>query len=339
MNFEHILLDFAKWGDLIDLSGPGFERMALEASLQNPWFTPENTAMSVKAIKEVFLDKHNLAVWAGNYRVPVDQMKTVGLVLAGNIPAVGFHDILCVLAAGHRAQVKLSDKDPVILPYLFDLLFSINEEWKGRIDFVERLSDYDAVIATGSDNSARYFEYYFSAVPHIIRRNRTSVAVFHGTENDNDIRAFGKDVFDYFGLGCRNVTKMYLPRDYDVKNVLRVFEEFGYVVDHNKYKNNFDYNTALYLMNITPFLSNNYINFLEEETIFSRISSMHYEYYGSMGELATKLISLQDNIQCIASLKPIPGVSIPTVLPGGTQTPGLSDYADGVDTMLFLQNL
>jgi hypothetical protein len=304
----------------------------------NLWFTRENQERAIRAIAGEFLNKEKLEAWASRYHIAGNSSgKTVGMVMAGNLPLVGFHDVVCTFIAGHRVKIKLSEKDKFLLPYLLELLTRFNPSAKPYFEIVDMLKGFGAVIATGSDNSARYFEAYFGKYPHIIRRNRNGVAVIDGTESDEELHALGKDVFRYFGLGCRNVSKMYVPVGYDFQRLLESLHDYREIVLHDKYKNNFDYNLALLLLNRTPFYNNGSILLTENPSIASRIAMLHYEFYESTAALESELKSREKEIQCIVAK---PGLTdLPVIAFGKTQEPTLEDYPDGVDVMAFLAGL
>ncbi|MCC7504501.1 MAG: acyl-CoA reductase [Saprospiraceae bacterium] len=313
-----------------------------QSYVENRWFTPENTRQAIEAIATRWLDAGKLRNWVDAY--PIGQHehpeKTVGLVMAGNIPLVGFHDWLCVFMSGQRALVKLSDKDKRLLPFLIkqmgDWAF---ESWE-YTEFVpdtDQLRGFDAVIATGSNNSARYFEQYFAKYPHLIRRNRNGVAVIDGSETAADLHALGRDIFTYFGLGCRNVSKIYVPHGYNFDILLEALHEYRDIIHHDKYKNNFDYNLTLFILNNMPYRNNGCILLREDPAMHARIASAHYEYYGDREEVADIIRERKEEIQCVVAKSSLPGVD--TLPFGQTQQPGLSDYADGVDVMAFLTAL
>lgn len=309
-----------------------------QAYLENKWFVEENSQKAIHAISSHFLVKENLEKWLSTYSIPKDvDSKEIGLILAGNIPLVGFHDVLSVFISGHISLIKLSDKDKILLPAILDLLKDIDPRTSDYFKIVERLTDYQAVIATGSDNSAVHFEYYFKHVPNIIRRNRNAVAVLHGGETRDDIVTLGKDIFNYFGLGCRNVSKLYLPADYDLQFIMEALHDYKELVLHNKYKNNFDYNYAIYLLNQDEFLMNGCVLLKESTDIASRIAMLGYEYYHTLEDLREVLKYRQNEIQCIVSNHHIENIN--TIPFGRAQEPSLSDYADGVDTLEFLSTL
>jgi hypothetical protein len=301
----------------------------------NGWYTPENVYFAIDSWANA-LTEENIEQWLSKYNFENSSPKTVGLVLAGNIPLVGFHDFICVLLSGHKVQVKTSSNDQFLLPFLANYLTSIEPALENYIQFSEtKLTDFDAVIATGSNNTARYFEYYFKNKPSIIRKNRNSVAVLNGSETKADFAALGEDIFRYFGLGCRNVSKIFVPNGY----VFDAFFEgiFGHqdVIHYEKYANNYDYNKAVFLMSNFKLLDNGFLTIKEDLSYASPISSVFYEYYDDLETLKVKLASEEDQIQCIVSSELVPN-SIPF---GKTQKPEMWDYADNVDTMAFLSSL
>jgi hypothetical protein len=302
----------------------------------NAWFTPQSAQMAVRAIAAM-LNKRDLEKWLQNESGNAElKMRSIGLILAGNIPIVGFHDILCVLASGHKALIKLSSQDQKFIPYILEKLIEIEPAFELQISYIDRLKDFDAVIATGSNNTSRYFDYYFSKVPHIIRKNRNSVAILNGEESKEDLEALGHDIFDYFGLGCRNVSKLYVPKDYDFKEFFESIEEFKSVADHHKYNNNYDYNKSIFLVNLDKHLDNGFLLLKEDSRFVSPLAVLYYEEYQTIEQLGSELIKNEDLIQCIVSNSKLP---LSTVAFGQSQCPGLFDYADGVDTMKFLKEL
>lgn len=306
---------------------------------ENQWFTIENIHLAIRSIARNFLSRPLLEKWIEPYKLADQpQQKRIGLVLAGNIPLVGFHDVLSVFIVGHQAKVKLSEKDKYLLPYLVRLLDQFRPGADRYFEFVNFLKDFDAVIATGSNNSARYFEAYFGKYPHIIRRNRNAVAVLTGSESREELLQLGQDIFQYFGLGCRNVSKLYVPQGYDFKALLESLHEYRELVNHSKYKNNFDYNYALLVMNNVPYMANGCIILKEDPEISSRIAILHYEYYLGPAELDQRLKSHSADIQCIVAAADS-SLDFATVPFGRAQQPQLWDYADGVDTLAFLNSL
>lgn len=307
-------------------------------NFHNKWFTIANQELAIGAVADKFLREENLRKWLDHYRLDDNvQVQTIGLILAGNIPLVGFHDILCVFAVGHKAKIKLSDKEPYLLPYLLKLLEKYDNRTIAYFEIVNFLKDFDAVIATGSNNSARYFEAYFNKVPHIIRKNRNAVAVLTGKETADELRALGRDVFQYYGLGCRNVSKIYVPRGYNFQLLLEVLHEFREIVLNDKYKNNFDYNFALYILNKKPHLSNGCIILTEDHSLQSRIAGLHYEFYDDLETVEEEIRGRSEEIQCVVAKDNV--LRTKTLPFGKAQEPELWDYADGVDTMQFLLSL
>ncbi|TLU96973.1 acyl-CoA reductase [Dyadobacter sediminis] len=304
------------------------------AKSKNNWFTPENTAQSLNAIASQYLDEDKLTQWAAQYPEP-ESARKIGIVMAGNIPAVGFQDALCVLISGHILLAKPSSDDFVLINALLNKLIDLEPAFEDYIRFVERLNDADAYIATGSDNTARYFHYYFAKKPHIIRKNRTSVAVLTGNETDAELSALGHDILQYFGLGCRNVSKLYVPEKYDFTRFYHAIQEMDKnYLHHHKYFNNYEYNKSIFLVNAVPHYDNGFLLLSESEVLVSAISVLHYETYRTMDEVSGKLAASSEKIQCIvgSSHPPLPQ----TVDFGKAQIPGLLDYADAVDTMAFL---
>lgn len=298
----------------------------------NGWFTPEQVYFSIKSWAEA-LTEENLNKWLSNYDFLNVKPKTVGLILAGNIPLVGFHDFLSVLISGHNVLVKTSSNDQKLLPFLAKYLISINPEIKKSITFTEgKLENFDAIIATGSNNTARYFEFYFKDKPSIIRKNRNSVAVLTGDESTEDLKALGEDIFRYFGLGCRNVSKLFVPKNYVFDTFFESIFPYQNVIHYEKYANNYDYNKAVFLMSNFKLLDNGFLTIKEDTSYSSPISSVFYEFYEDLNSLQNRLESEKDQIQCVVSKTPFKN----SVNFGQTQKPNLWDYADNVDTMDFL---
>ena len=306
----------------------------IQQARRNPWFTPDNVVRALDAATAEYLNGTKLTEWLTNYKEPTEP-KTIAIVMAGNIPLVGLHDLVTVLAAGHKAQVKLSSKDEVLMTYLINTLKAIAPEMGQRVDIVVKLENFDAVIATGSDNTSRYFEYYFGKYPHIIRKNRNSVAVLTGEETDEQILALGNDVFSYFGLGCRNVSKIYVPAGYDVTKLLTIWEHFNYLKEHDKYRNNLDYNLSILMLNNVKHYSSEYLVLLQDDAIASRIATVHYQEYTDLQHVTADLQLNADKIQCVVSEHP----ELNAIPLGMAQMPSLSDYADNVDTLEFLSGL
>lgn len=300
------------------------------ASKMNGWFTPEFIDLAIQHITEQFLDDDKLAAWIRHYHIDdTISPKNVGIVMAGNIPLVGFHDFLAVFVSGHQQTIKLSSKDDVLLKHLVQKMYEWEITTQNHISFAPMLKGCDAYIATGSNNSALYFEQYFSKYPSIIRRNRTSVAIITGNETPEELEKLSDDIHLYFGLGCRNVTKLYVPQQYDFVPLLRSFHKYKYFADHNKYRNNYDYNLSLHIMNNRFYMTNETTLLVENEPLFSPISQVNYSFYDTVTAVKESLQGNND-VQCIV------GIGIPF---GQSQIPALMDYADGVDTMQFLLTL
>ncbi len=298
----------------------------------NGWFTEDNVRFACQQWGEA-LTKNSLEKWLSQYAVSEVHPRKVAIVMAGNIPLVGFHDLLATVLCGHQVVAKLSSNDQHLTPFVVKYLEAVEPSLQGWITFTEeRLAHFDMVIATGSNNTARYFDHYFGKHPNIIRRNRNSVAVLTGDETEADLKALGEDVFRYFGLGCRNVSKLFVPKDYDFDQFYGGMFPFKHLIEHTKYANNYDYNKAVFLMSQFDFLDNGFLMVKEDTSYSSPIGSIFYETYESLNELHHKLEADHERIQCVVSNESLPN-SIPF---GKTQRPELSDYADGVDTVEFL---
>ena len=318
-----------------DLFFDDFASLIVLSQSHNGWFTPEQVKFSVQSWAKA-LTEDNLNQWLSNYDFSKIEPKKVGLILAGNIPLVGFHDFLSVLISGHDVLVKTSSNDQHLLKFLAKYLIAIQPELNSKITFVEgKLEGFDAVIATGSNNTARYFEYYFKDKPSIIRKNRNSVAVLDGTETFEDLVGLGEDIFRYFGLGCRNVSKLFVPKDYNFDNFFKAMYEYRDVIKYEKYVINYDYNKAVFLMSNFQLLDNEFLTIKEDTSYASPISSVFYEFYENLEEITTRLNADAEQIQCIVSKNLIPN----SVTFGQTQQPRLWDYADNVDTLAFLNSL
>ncbi len=301
----------------------------------NGWFVEDQIRFALESWANA-LTPENLDKWLSAYEITEKESKTIGLILAGNIPLVGFHDFISVLITGHKALVKTSSDDQNLLPFLAKYLVKVNPELEKRIEFIEgRLTGFDAVIATGSNNTARYFEYYFKDKPSIIRKNRNSVAVLTGAESEPDLIALGKDIFTYFGLGCRNVSKLFVPENYDFDKFFKAMFQNKEVVDYQKYANNYDYNKAVFLMSNFLILDNGFLVLKEDTSYSSPISAVFYEKYKTIEELKNKLEQDNEQIQCVVSNNLIEN----SIGFGQTQTPQLWDYADNVDTISFLNSI
>lgn len=315
------------------------DHVIAKAKVENPWFTEENQRFVLDLWHQQYLTEKSISDWLSNYEIPASSTsKTIGLVLAGNIPMVGFHDVVTTYLSGNVAQIKLSEKDKILISYLLETLFTINPESKKYFQIVDRLQNYDAVIATGSNNTASHFEYYFRNVPRIIRKNRNGIAVITGNESREELALLTRDIFTFFGLGCRNVSKIYIPSGYKFEALLSSLDEWEYLQNHNKYKNNLDYNHALFLLNKMTFLQHEVLLLLESEAIASRVGSLHYEFYSESHNLEQLILSKRDEIQCIVGHNQ-QWNTIEFHDFGHAQSPPLSTYADGIDTFKFLLNL
>ena len=293
----------------------------------NGWFTEDSIRQAFREIS-TWLTPEKLTDWTNNY-APNDHMKQIAVIMAGNIPLVGFHDFLCVLLSGHQVICKQSSEDARLLPALVKLLLLFEPDLEERIRFSDRkLVDYDAVIATGSNNSMLHFEQYFSHVPHLFRGHRTSVAVLTGDESKEELNALGVDCLTYFGRGCRNVTHLLFPEGFDLNRFFEAIVNLSDVVNNKKYGNNYDYNKAVHLMSLSKFLDNNFLLMKESDQLFSPLSMLHYQYYQRLEEVNSFLDAHRSQIQCIVGQEFIPF--------GQAQCPSLMDYPDGMDTMEFL---
>jgi hypothetical protein len=321
------------------LSYPNEELIAIiqDEHYYNAWFTPVSVENAVKALGGM-LNQQDLLTWLNRYQLKAGASKKVGLILAGNIPLVGFHDVLCVLITGNHALIKASTQDARLIKHVLSMLTSIDASFLDRYTFVERLENFDAIIATGSNNSSRYFEYYFSKVPHIIRKNRNSVAVLTGNETAEQLFNLGHDIFDYYGLGCRNVSKLLVPKDYDFVPFFETIEPYHPIINHHKYNNNYDYNKSIYLVNRDKHLDNGFLLVKEDERMVSPLAVLFYENYEDIQAAEALLTRERENIQCIVTVASL-GAGNQEVDFGKSQQPAPWDYADGIDTMDFLTKL
>ncbi len=302
------------------------------ACRENPWFIPEFVELSIKNISDNFLPEKALNNWISHYSIPEinPNPKNIGLVMAGNIPLVGFHDLLCCFVTGHKTTIKPSSKDCILIKFIVAEMVSWNAEVADWIQFAENLKGCDAYIATGSNNTSRYFEYYFGKYPNIIRKNRTSVAILDGTESPEELSALADDIQLYFGLGCRNITKIFVPENYDFLPLLNVLRKYEHYIDFHKYKHNYDYHLAILIMSNRYYMNNDSIILTENIAAYSPVSQIHYEKYS---DSAIILDALKENeeIQCVLGHGQLAF--------GTAQSPGLFDYADGIDTMRFLTSI
>jgi hypothetical protein len=312
--------EYNKFNELVEL-----------VHIYNGWFDANSVRIALLSWSQA-LTKSQIEKWLSSYTVPVAEPKTVAIIMAGNIPLVGFHDFLSVYLSGHHSLVKLSSDDNKLLPACIRLLELFDADIHTRVKIAEgKIENFDAVIATGSDNSATYFRSYFGKYPHIIRRNRTSIAILDGTETKEDIKKLGHDIFDFYGLGCRNVTKLYLPAGMDLNRVFEGIFDFQNIVHNKKYGNNYDYHKAVFLLERYDVLENGFILFKQDKSIHSPIGTMFYDYYSDKDQLSKEIDAMKHDIQCIVGKSYLPY--------GSAQSPALWDYADGVDTMDFLTKL
>lgn len=331
MNLQKRIELLLRLRDYLLTNDADWQEIKTRAAQHNGWFTPEFTDLAVKNICAEFLEQQKLEQWAGHYHLD-DNIggKNIGIVMAGNIPLVGFHDFLCVFISGHRQTVKLSSKDDILFKHLVHKMIEWEPDFEQYIIFADLLKGCDAYIATGSNNSARYFTQYFSKYPNIIRRNRTGVAVLTGDESPEELNLLADDIHQYFGLGCRNITRILVPRSYDFVPLLNSFERYKYFADHHKFKNNYDYQLSIALLNKVYYMTNGSTLLIESDANFSAIAQLHYSYYDDIKK-TTALLSDNDDIQCICGYG---GIAF-----GLAQNPKLADYADGVDTLQFLLTL
>ncbi|MEO9893338.1 acyl-CoA reductase [Aurantibacter sp.] len=319
-----------------DIWSQKLKETIIYAGHKNGWFNEKNVLYALKSWGDL-LTEPQLTSWLSTYNafddIPALKPKTVAVIMAGNIPLVGFHDFLSVVISGNKALIKLSDSDKVLLPFLASFLTEKEITLKNSIEFNEgKLENFDAVIATGSNNTARYFEYYFGNKPNIIRKNRNSIAVLNGDETKSQLEALGKDIFQYYGLGCRSVSKIFVPEGYNFDTLFQAVFPFGDIINENKYANNYDYNKAVYLMSDFPILDNGFLILKEDVGYGSPIASLNYEYYSDKEALKNRLEKDIEQLQCIVSS----GFVSEEIDFGTTQSPGLNDYADGIDTVDFL---
>ena len=315
-----------------DLFFDDFNNLIQLSQSHNGWYTPEQVYYSIQSWAKA-LTEDNLTKWTSAYTLENIEAKNIALILAGNIPLVGFHDFLSVLITGHNVLIKTSSNDQHLLPFLVKYIIAIEPEFAEKITFIDgKLENFDAVIATGSNNTSRYFEYYFKDKPSIIRKNRNSVAVINGTESKEQLVALGEDIFRYFGLGCRNVSKLFVPKDYVFDPFFEAIFEYQDVIHYEKYANNYDYNKAVFLMSNFKLLDNGFLTLKEDLSYASPISSVFYERYENIADLQKRLVNENEQIQCIVSNNLVEN----SIAFGETQNPQLWDYADNIDTISFL---
>ena len=308
-----------------------FAALLRKSEIENSWVTQESQRFALKQWSDL-LTEENLNHWLSKYK-PSHNSKKVGLILAGNIPMVGFHDVISVILSQHIALIKLSSKDRTMLPFLLNKWQEFSEA-ELQYEFVEKLQDFDAVIATGSNNTARYLEYYFKDHLSIIRKNRTSIAVLKGDETPEELQLLAEDIFRYYGLGCRNVTRLFIPQDFVIDGLFENFLNFKEIINHNKYANNYEYNRAIYLLNQERFWDNNFVMLKEDEALFSPLSVINFTRYKNIDEVKSFINENEENIQAIVAK---PELGLDSIALGEAQNPDLETYADHVDTMQFLE--
>lgn len=308
-----------------------FAALLRKSENENSWFTQESQRFALKQWADL-LTEENIKNWLSNYQI-ANSPKKVGLILAGNIPMVGFHDVISVILNHHIALIKLSSKDQTLLPFLLKKWSKFSE---GNISYelVDRLQNFDAVIATGSNNTARYLEHYFKDHLSIIRKNRTSISVLKGDETEKELQLLAEDIFRYYGLGCRNVTRLFIPENFKIDALFENFLNFKDVINHNKYGNNYEYNRAIYLLNLEPFWDNNFVMLKEDESLFSPLSVVNFTRYSDINEVQSFIKNNEKDIQTVVAK---PELGLNSIYFGEAQNPDLSTYADNVDTMRFLE--
>jgi hypothetical protein len=331
VNLQERISTLCELGEYLSLDLPEWQQAKDKAYRQNQWFIPEYVQLATQNIIGKFLQKNKLEAWATQYNIPENNTDpaTVGLTMAGNIPLVGFHDWLTIFMSGHKQIIKPSSKDEILIRFIVDFLVKKDPRIASLMQFGERLNGCDAFIATGSNNTGRYFEYYFGRYPHIIRKNRTSVAILNGRETPEQLDLLADDILLYFGLGCRNVSKLFVPENYPFEPLLRAMDKYSWMKDHDKFRNNYDYQLSLLILNNHYYMSNEAILLVENNELFSPIACINYEFYqtspGNLSEL------FPEQLQCIC------GTDFMEI--GSAQAPTLTDYADGVDTMAFALSL
>lgn len=333
------LESLAKLGDFIisGLEKNEFRELFEEAYIHNNWFTEEFCQLSFLSTANYYLNREKLNKWISNYNlIDKTDQKKIGLILAGNIPLVGFHDIISVFISGHISQIKVSSKDSVLTKFLIKKLHEIEPETQSCFAYDDQLKNIDALIATGSNNSARYFEYYFKHCPHIIRKNRNSIAILSGNESKVELKQLEEDIFCYFGLGCRSISKIFIPLDYDLSILMDSFEKYHYFINHNKYFNNYIYHKSIFTMNLDDHLDNDYVMLKESTSNHSPLAVLFYERYEKTKDIEAIVDLNKDQLQVVLSNEKF---SFPTLAFGKSQFPELWDYADDVDILEFITKL
>ncbi|WKN45277.1 acyl-CoA reductase [Tunicatimonas pelagia] len=339
LNLDDRIRVFAAVGTVLkNLDKNEQNELVQRARSDNAWFTEENVLLAKEGLQR-YLSEEKLRQWVTDLPTQPSSVKKIGLVMAGNIPWVGFHDLLTVLISGQHAMIKLSSQDSFLMRYIINIITELEPQLASLITVVDKLNTADAIIATGGDNTSRYFEYYFAKYPHIIRKNRTGVAVLSGHETEKELNALGEDIFRYFGLGCRNVSKIFVPEEYNFESLFRTLEAYQTVAHHHKYNNNYDYNKSIYLVNREPFLDTGFALFRQSDQLVSPISVVYYEPYQNQNELTQKLLANEEKTQCVVAQESIYPNQKNYVPFGQAQQPKLWDYADGVNTLKFVQSV
>jgi hypothetical protein len=333
---ERLIIALQKLSEFMAKPSQEFNTTIESAQHSNAWFTPEEVKKALSALSKM-LNQTDLQIWFEAIQFNASPKK-VGLILAGNIPLVGFHDVLCVISTGNIAMIKMSSSDDKLLPAILQQLIDFEPAVANHIEYQERLAGFDAIIATGSNNTSRYFDYYFGKVLNIIRKNRNSIAVLNGKETSTAIEQLGHDIFDFYGLGCRNVSKIYVPKGYDMRYFFEPIEKYQSIVNHFKYNNNYDYNKSIYLVNGVKHLDNGFLLVKEDENFVSPLAVLFYEEYTSIHDVEEKINQQDEQIQCVVSTIDLK-INKEKVDFGQTQSPKLWDYADNVNTIDFLKDL
>lgn len=335
MHLNERIATFERLGKYILSDDEELEKAIQRAYLNNNWFTEESCKMQLHTIATAYLDGVKLHNWVKNYTLLYEDKlptKIVGIVCAGNLPLVGFHDILSVLICGYTAQIKLSEKDKELPLFLLQKLIGIQPMFASLINIVSKLENFDAIIATGTNQTATHFKTYFNKYQHIIRSHRNGIAILIGTETEEDLFNLGKDVFSYFGLGCRNVSLLFVPKKYDFTSLIKAWQAFkDILMNHNSYRNNLDYQRTIYLMKQTPMIDIDFVNMTENNSLYSPVSCLHYTYYDEINDVYTYINKHEMKIQCIMGKDYFAF--------GKSQLPKLDDYADNTDTLAFLTQL
>jgi hypothetical protein len=332
MNLQERIDLLVEMGDYMLSDDPAWHAAREKASQENGWFVQPFIQLALENIANGFLKREQLEAFANKYQVGQDpgEPKNIGLVPAGNIPLVGFHDIMCIFLSGNYALIKPSSKDDTLIRHLVTVFTERYPEAVPYLQLRERLKDCDAYIATGSNNSSRYFDFYFGRYPHIIRKNRTSAAIITGKESPEELEKLADDICQYFGLGCRNVTKLYVPENYDFIPLLNALNKYDWLEDHNKYKNNYDHQLALHILNNNYYMTNGSVLLLENPSLFAPVSQLNYSFYKDKKQVESELAG-NDDLQCLVGQDYLPL--------GRAQCPSIDSFADGVDTMEFLNAL